>query len=138
MFELHNNERYGALSEAREQLNRRLDIYTQQYKAKEAQYAELGIVRKRNLEKVLRTLQRQGKSSSSSSSSSFSPGQTQQAPLLPHLLFPPPSIPLRNHCLLPQRSPDPRLPTLSIVFENGVAILSGVHVCLTVFSSVWF
>ena len=91
MFELHNNERYGALSEAREQLNRRLDIYTQQYKAKEAQYAELGIVRKRNLEKVLRTLQRQGKSSSSSSSS-FSPGQTQQAPLLPHLL-PPPSFP---------------------------------------------
>lgn len=61
MFEMHVQPRYSELSEAREQLNRRLDIYTQQYKAKEAQYAELGIVRKRNLEKVLRTLQRQGK-----------------------------------------------------------------------------
>ena len=105
MFELHANERYGALSEAREQLNRRLDIYTQQYKAKEAQYAELGIVRKRNLEKVLRTLQRQGKSSSSSSSSSFSPGQTQQAPLLPHLLFTPPSIPLQKPLPPPAAKP---------------------------------
>ena len=122
MFEMAAQPRYSELSEAREQLNRRLDIYTQQYKAKEAQYAELGIVRKRNLEKVLRTLQRQGKLVVARSW----PNTPSTSPASP--LFPPPSLPPRNHCLLSQRSPGPRLPTLSIVFENGVAILSRRHV----------
>ena len=59
MFELQNQPRWTELTEARDQCTRRLDIYQQQYRTKEAQYAELGIVRKRNLEKVLRTLNRQ-------------------------------------------------------------------------------
>ena len=87
MFEMAAQPRYSELSEAREQLNRRLDIYTQQYKAKEAQYAELGIVRKRNLEKVLRTLQRQGKLVVARSW----PNTPSTSPASP--LFPPPSFP---------------------------------------------
>jgi hypothetical protein len=42
-----------------------LDMYQQQYRAKEAQYAELGVVRRRNLQKVLNTLERQEKISKS-------------------------------------------------------------------------
>ena len=65
MFELQADARFSALSTARTDLNRRLEIYQSQYRTKEAQYAELGIVRKRNLEKVLRTLERQEHLSSS-------------------------------------------------------------------------
>ena len=67
MFEMHATPRWSELASAREDLGRRLDVYQQQYRAHEAQYAELGIVRKRNLEKVLRTLERQERISSSRS-----------------------------------------------------------------------
>ena len=59
MFEVRNNARWAELADVRQGLARRLDVYQNQYRAKEAQYAELGVVRKRNLEKVLRTLERQ-------------------------------------------------------------------------------
>jgi DNA repair exonuclease SbcCD ATPase subunit len=65
MFELKAHSRWAELSEARDQLSRRLDMYQQQYRAKEAQYAELGVVRRRNLQKVLNTLERQEKISKS-------------------------------------------------------------------------
>ena len=59
MYVLKSSERWQTLAAQRAEMTRRLDVYQQAFAAKEAQLAELSVVRSRNLEKVVRKLERQ-------------------------------------------------------------------------------
>ena len=59
MFAVTAEPRWQELSGERAELERRLEVHRGAYAAKEAQFAELSVVRARNLAKVLHKLERE-------------------------------------------------------------------------------